>query len=70
MFHDLDVVAFTKPVDDPRDGHFPAGTSGTIVALEGPYALVEIVRENGTTAGLVGVRLADLELLVPARAAS
>jgi hypothetical protein len=62
-FRDLDSVELVVPIDDPNDGHFPAGTGGAIVDLGDTWALVEIVRDDGTTAGLVEVMLDDLRLV-------
>lgn len=62
-FRDLDSVVLLRPVDHQRYGHFPAGTRGAIVDLNDVWALVEIVREDGTTAGLIDIRLADLRLV-------
>jgi hypothetical protein len=61
-FHDLDCVALTRAIDDPQDGHFPAGTGGAIVHLGEGWALVEVGREDGSSAGLIQVLLDDLRL--------
>jgi len=68
-FRDLDSVELTRAIDDPHDGHFPAGTHGAIVDLGDTWALVEIGREDGSSAGLIGVALSDLRLRQHTRAA-
>jgi hypothetical protein len=52
-FREFDIVELIANVDDPHDGYFGAGAVGAIVGLGSGYVLVEVVRPDGTTAGLL-----------------
>lgn len=71
---EIDVVAFTEPIDkdetltrDPGEargiGQWPAGTRGTVVMDYGEAKMVEIVGEQGETLDLVVVPVKKLELI-------
>jgi hypothetical protein len=68
-FRELDSVELAVSINVPHYGHFAAGTRGAIVDLGDVWALVEIVRDDGTTAGLVEVMLHDLRLVEHAQVA-
>jgi|NGEPerStandDraft_8_1074529.scaffolds.fasta_scaffold28520_2 hypothetical protein len=71
---EIDVVAFTQPVDkdetltQPASSHrgvgkWPAGTEGTVVSDYGDHKEVEIVNDRGETLDLVTVPVEHLKLV-------
>ncbi len=71
---EIDVVAFTQPVDKDETltqppssrrgvGKWPAGTEGTVVSDYGDHKEVEIVGDRGETLDLVTVPVEHLKLV-------
>jgi hypothetical protein len=61
---EIDVVAFTDPVDkDEGTGTWPAGTTGTVVHDFGDHKMIEISDDHGVTLDLPVVPVEKLKLV-------